>query len=264
MFSNDFLYYFVYYNFKIISMILFCIFTIIIDYIFGYLKNVEFAGFISLLPNFLDNLLCCYMKYLIDKKYRSYWNILFFYGLYYFIINTFEFIIIIISDPNDNSEFKVINSGDTKYIILNFFLDAVFYFYLRQLLTMLILEFYSLIHVFISFVLYYIYYYVFDCIKYYDIYKHNLVFLIPAFFEIICLLFFVEILEFNFCGLNKNTKRNIMLRQEEEMLIRNSSSGSNIEIDKDIIIYMNQEKKHLELSESIISDDNNRSYPGEN
>ena len=48
--------------------------------------------------------------------------------------------------------------------------------------------------------------------------KYYLFFLIPAFFQILSLLLFLEFLEFNFCNLNKNTKRNIMLRENQEML----------------------------------------------
>ena len=41
--------------------------------------------------------------------------------------------------------------------------------------------------------------------------------LIPFVFQMISLLFFVEVLECNFCNLNKNTKRNIRVRETEEM-----------------------------------------------
>ena len=67
-----------YYIHNIISLILFCIFTIISDIIFGYLAKVELASFISLIPEFIDDILSCYMKYLMDKKYYSYWNIILF------------------------------------------------------------------------------------------------------------------------------------------------------------------------------------------
>ena len=73
-----------------------------------------------------------------------------------------------------------------------------------------------------------------ECI--YNKLLNNLLFLIPAFFQIVSLLFYLEILEFNFCNLNKNTKRNIMLREEEEMLLRNNTNVSEIEIDKDLIV----------------------------
>ena len=87
------------------------------------------------------------------------------------------------------------------------------------------------------------------------IYYYNkiiyILFLIPAFFQIIILLFYLEILEFNFCNLNRNTKRNIMLREEEEMLLRNNTNVSEIEIDKDLIVKNPQDKKDLELYDMI-------------
>ena len=36
-------------------------------------------------------------------------------------------------------------------------------------------------------------------------------------FQFICLMIFLELLELNFCNLNKNTKRNIQLRAENDM-----------------------------------------------
>ena len=75
------------------------------------------------------------------------------------------------------------------------------------------------------------------------------------------LLFFLEILEFNFCHLNKNTKRNIMLREEAEKMIFNNdgddlnSVGSDIEISDDLIINMNQETKNIELNELTINNE---------
>ena len=50
---------------------------------------------VTFFDNLVEDLLCCYMKYLIDKKYHSYWNILFFTGLFYFIIIGIYFIIIL-------------------------------------------------------------------------------------------------------------------------------------------------------------------------
>ena len=45
-----------------------------------------------------------------------------------------------------------------------------------------------------------------DCLSDFENKKLKLLFLIPAFFQMLSLLFFLEILEFNFCHLNKNTK----------------------------------------------------------
>ena len=244
-----------YYIHNIISMIFFCIFTVIIDLIFKSLDNLELASFIYLIPRFIDDLLCCYMKYLIDKKYHSYWNILFFYGLFFFIVYGIELIIKIIKDPYDNSTFKAIRIAETKYIILNFFIHVIFYDYIRLLLTIIILDFFSLNHVLISHIVTEIVMYFIKIVSNYDKYGRYLVFLIPAFFQILSLLFYLEILEFNFCNLNRNTKRNIMLRGKEEMLSR-SSDASNIEIDKDIIVKVEELKKEIELNPLINSDEN--------
>ena len=70
-----------------ISLILFCSFTIINYFIFRNFKNIKLISLLSLIPNLVDGLLCCYMKYLIDKKYHSYWNVLFFIGLFYYYRN---------------------------------------------------------------------------------------------------------------------------------------------------------------------------------
>ena len=241
-----------YYIHNIISLILFCIFTVIIDLIIENLKYIELKSFLFFIPNLVDNILSCYMKYLIDKKYHSYWNVLFFFGLFIFIVYTTEFIIKIKKEPN--TIFKVIENGKTKYIILNFLLDAIVHEYLRMLLTLLILEYFSFNHVFISHLLYRIVIGFIQSITNFDSYKNYLFFLIPAFFQVFSLLFYLEILEFNFCNLNRNTKRNIMLREEEEMLLRNNTNVSEIEIDKDLIVKNPTIKKDLELN-IILNDD---------
>ena len=228
----------------IISFILFSIFTVIIDLIFGNFQVLESASFLYIIPNLVDDLLACFQKYMIDKKYHSYWNILFFFGLFSFIIYSIELIIIIIKDPNDNPIFITIRIGETKYIILNFFLDAIFYNFLRILITCLILQYFSANHLLVSFALNNLVNFTIICSS--NEYKYYFFFLIPAVFQITSLLFFLEILEFNFCNLNKNTKRNIMLREENEMVSRDSKA-SDIEIDKDLIIKVPQDKEVIEL-----------------
>jgi len=205
-----------FYIYNIISLILYCIFSIIIDLIIGKIKYLKLKSFISFIPNLINNILCCYMKYLIDKKFHSYWNVLFFYGLFSFILFSAKFIIYIIKDPY-NTIFKVIRNGEKKYIILNFLLYAIVHEFLRMLLTLLILEYFSFNHVLIYHLLYKIVMGIIECISDFNSAKNYLYFLIPAFFQILSLLYFLEILEFNFCNLNRNTKRNIMLREEEEM-----------------------------------------------
>ena len=241
-----------YYIHNVISLILFCIFSVIIDLIFGYFGRLRIGSFLYLLPDLIDALVSCYIKYLIDKKYHSYWNILFFHGLYFFIINGTRFLIIIIKDPYNNSIFKIINKAEIKYFILNFLLNGILKNYLRMLLNLLILEYLSLNHVLISIILVKNIAVFSQCVSY-NKFKKYLYFLIPAFFQILSLLFFLEILEFNFCNLNRNTKRNIMLRQQEEILLQNNTNESDIDINSDLIVKLPQEDKELELN-TIVND----------
>ena len=188
----------------------------------------------------------------MDKKYHSLWNIIFFIGLDYFNIYAIYFIVIIIIDPNNNSIIRTIRMSQTKNIIINFFFDVFLGYYLTMLLTLIILEYFSVNHELISEGLYLIVKFTILVIYYYNKIIYIL-FLIPAFFQIIILLFYLEILEFNFCNLNRNTRRNIMLREEEEMLLRNNTNASEIEINKDLIVKNPQEKKDFELYD--ITDD---------
>ena len=241
-----------YYIHNIISLILYSICTIINDIIFGYFNKIKLISLLFLPINIVDDLLVCYMKYLIDKKYHSYWNILFFYGLFLFIILSINFIIIIIKDPYNNSFFEIIRNAEIKFFILNFFLDAILNVYSRLLLILIILDSFSLNYGLLSFTLNTIIINFIECVSDFNKYKNYLYFLIPVFFQLLSLLFYLEILEFNFCNLNKNTKRNIMLREEEEMLLRNNSISSEIEIevDKDLFI-KNPQKKDLELYDML-------------
>ena len=234
-----------YYIHNIISLILFCIFSIINDIILEKFTDFDRIKLLSLISDLVNNLLFCYIKYLIDKKYHSHWDILFFLGLFQFIINSIYFIIIIIIDPYNNLVFKAIRSGENKYIIPYFFIYSFFVEFLGTLLKLLILEYFSFNHVFISQVLFRIIFNFVLCISPYKIF--HWFFLIVAFLQILSLLFYLEILEFNFCNLNRNTKRNIMLREEEEMILRNNTNTSEIEIDDDLIVKNPEEKKELEL-----------------
>ena len=173
---------------------------------------------------------------------------IYYFLLVYFIIDIIYFIIIIIIDPYNNSIFNTIRKAKEKYFIfINVLLSAIFEFYLRTLITLLILEYFSFNHALISYVLSMIVVNLINIIYNYALHKMHLFFLIPAVFQILSLLFFLEILEFNFCNLNQNTKRNIMIREKKEMLLRNNTNGSEIEIDKDLIVKNTEEKKDLEL-----------------
>ena len=68
-------------------------------------------------------------------------------------------------------------------------------------------------------------------IMFYEDNPNRLYTLIPFAFQILALLFYFEILEFNFCELNKNTAKNIRMIEESERKSRLSIS-SDIELDQ--------------------------------
>ena len=53
------------------------------------------------------------------------------------------------------------------------------------------------------------------------------------FFQILSLLFYLEILEYNFCNLNLNTKKNILKREKNDFEINDSFRSENEILDDD-------------------------------
>ena len=90
------------------------------------------------------------------------------------------------------------------------------------------------------------------------------VFFILQFF---CLMIVLEIIELNFCGLNKNTKRNISQRGMSELLEENGADDSSVglnqlDINKDYYIINpaeNQKNENIELNQQSSSENNSES-----
>ena len=82
--------------------------------------------------------------------------------------------------------------------------------------------------------------------------------LIVSIFQIIFLLFYLEIFEFNFCSLNENTKRNISEREQRQ---KNDDNNNYNDSDNEIILkgyditegFTNRKESTIELSETIES-----------
>ena len=66
--------------------------------------------------------------------------------------------------------------------------------------------------------------------------------LIPFVFQILALLFYFEILELTFCNLNYNTAKNIQLREEEDIIAKNSTINS-IELQNQYYYIINDHEK---------------------
>ena len=190
-------------------------------------------------------------------------NIIFIFGVIIFTINIFYLIIsLIIEKTSDNQPFtinygyyfKEINAG---YIIFQFIFAAIFSGLILFSSMILVLYYLSINHLILNFIIYKTW-----NILSTNIYDNKWFSLIPIFFQILSLLFYLEILEYNFCKLNKNTKKNILLREKNEMLVRESIGSSNnniIDIGQGYHIHNekddNQDNKEMiELNEKIGKD----------
>ena len=77
--------------------------------------------------------------------------------------------------------------------------------------------------------------------------------LVLSLFQILFILFYLEILEFNFCSLNKNTKKNILKREQWQTINENNDDDDEIDIKgydiKDSIKTQEKLKEFNEMNE---------------
>ena len=225
-----------YYIHNIISLISFCIFSAIIDLISGNLLKIESIDLLYSIVIITEDFFYCYMKYMIDNKYHKYWDIIFFQGVFYFIFMSIAIII------------RIKIEGDASFIAGYFSEDqigpvsAIFYFnvfmggLVQQVLNVLIIYLFSPNHMLIAYVINKIKKILSDKTRtdYYHLFC-----IIPFVFQILSLLFYLEILEFNFCNLSVGAKRNIQLREKEEMDPTDKTENI-IELSDNLIIKYDQ------------------------
>ena len=258
---------YIYHKHHVISMIVFIIFGIICDIVidnFGSInKNFFLIEFIRILECVMESFYFCYQKYLMEKLYFSYWNVSFVQGVYNFFLFSLLFFIILINPDKENSSFDLI-SNFYSYFIDN---DNE----VGLIIGKEIIEFILYIFFFILFILVLCYFepnFMFIIIQLSYITKnimeksanklYSLVFYIIQF---IALLIHLELLELNFCGLNKHIKRNIDLRGMSEFEINDidSSADTNyIDFDKDYKIKLEENnEEYIEMGNVTKKDDNN-------
>ena len=168
---------------------------------------------------------------MMDKLYYQYIEIILYYGIFGLIAKILIFSGQAIYEHKNGIE-GIIHSIKNYFIEANIF--AIIFF---QFIYFLVND--ALFYVLIILIMYYLrpnYLIISDQIDaYFDIifYQHNpnrFYTLIPFVFQIFSILFYFEILELNFCDLNKNTAKNIQMREEKERKPRYSKS-SEIELD---------------------------------
>ena len=192
----------------------------------------------------------------MEKGYAQYWNVGLTIGLTLVIFSTLLLFYVLIDKNKSDSDnllvstfYKSLQEGDIGIIILKFFTLIILNFF--QICFTLLTQFYFapifilIGHEFTKF----IYVLIENPEKAYVV-----VFFILQFF---CLMIVLEIIELDCCGLNKNTKRNIIKRGVNDFLGENGRDSDIIDINKDYYVDnngKNEKKEETELRESLFND----------
>ena len=239
-----------YFIHHIIAIIIFIFISFFIDLILDNFPDLFDRGvifiFISIIIVAIDAIDYGYQKYMMDVLFYPYWSIALIIGITNFFI--FGTLLIACLAKGKENSFKEKNQmfiGFYKYfeevnvgiIIVKHILNIILNFFLNLFRVLTILYF-TPDYILISFTVSRILDIVIESKKYEC--------LALFFLQFITLMFYLEIFEFNFWGLNKNTRRNIQEREKDEMLsqerISRASSTSEIEVSPDYIVYSNRNK----------------------
>ena len=227
-----------YYIHHIISIVIFCILCISCDFILGNYSNLNFKyAYIFIIGGFNVVSKYCFIKYMIDNLYYHYNEILLYHGIFAVIVEFIIFLLLSIYE-NKNEINKYFNSFKTYFQEANIWIIIFYQFFyyifsggLHYLFFILILFYLNPNH--------YIFYneiIVYEKILILGKNTNRFYTLIIFVFQILSLLFYFEILEFKFWNLNKNTIRNIQIREGEEGLLKNRSTSTMIELENDLYI----------------------------
>ena len=240
-----------YYIHHIISLSIFCISCVLLDIILGHFSNLGLSLLYMFIYVSFDAVIAIYLKYLMDYKYKQYWNILLAIGLMNFLLGIINFIIQLILDNIQLLEmlkYYFTNTG-VGYIILRFFVEFIFGGLLREMIKFVIIKNFSPDYILIGnqAALIFVDIYLID-----EKYQYSSILLFI--FLIFSLLFYLEIFEYNFCDLNKNTKRNIQLRAESENFI-DDTIDDKIELSAGYIVKESEENNSNEIIEMKENDE---------
>ena len=255
-----------YFIHHIISMVGFILFGNFSDLILGSYPEIILFGaipiIIQLVNIILDVIYYYYQKYMMEKLFYPYWNICFTLGIGLFIFSTANLIYVLVLKENAN---PLIINGPSFYsyftmddiglkigkIILSYIIGVV-----SSILYILNIYYFNPNYVLISFQ----FSKIADVLinengnnKYYCI----IFYVIQLFF----LMIYLEIIELNFCDLNKNTKKNIEFRSVLEasgQSGRDSSVGLGVvDINKDYSVNLPENIKNNDKNIELLSEKDN-------
>ena len=228
-----------YFKHHIISLIVLLLIGIffVINFIFDELGRRFIIYLIFRISHaVLDAIYRCYQKYLMEKLYYPYWNIAFIPGVILFPIALFLFLLGLFF----NNYIRIILDYLPYYIIFKIVIPLIINVIMCPL-TILIVYYFPPDYILIITLLSSISETLIFCVKYKD--ARDFIYIPLHIIQIFFMMIYLEILELNFCGLNKNTKRNIHLRSELDQL---NDQEDKISEDNNIDININYS---LELEE---------------
>ena len=207
-----------YYIHHFINIALIIILGISFDLILQYFSKTNFITVvISIIYNFAESFVYSYYKYLIEFKYYYFMDILFISGLMNFFVHLCSFsVIFLVQKLIDSNEiifqfYELYNEMGVWHMVERFLFGLVLNGFIIGIFEFLILDKLTPNFVIISYEIGRIP----SSIVLNEGWQRWLV-LILSILQLMSLLFYLEIFEFNFCDLNKNTKRNIYLREKAE------------------------------------------------
>ena len=226
-----------YYIHHIISMIIYLSLSIAIDFILQNFQNSQY-DYVYIYIIYIVNEISffCYLKYLMDKIYYNYKEVVIYMGITGFITNILGYGAVFIYQYKLNIKESIINELREYFVfdatkVLSFiFLQLLFELLnggLYYLLIVLMIFYFKPNYIVMTDEIY-----VFiECIAYKDK-KNKYYTFIPFFVQIFVLLIYFEIIELNFFKLNENTTKNILEREEIEKEEENEDEQLKDEIEQ--------------------------------
>ena len=218
--------------------------------------TINFLDFLSLVT---DIICFCFQKYLMEFLYFPYWNICFTNGLTLFILSNVLLISALLDkDKKDSNDPTIANfyqffSLDNREVIIGKLVLIMVVYFFNGLLSVLNIYYFNPNFILIG-------YYLSKIVQVYinegnEKYYCTIIFALQLFF----LMIYLEIIELNFCGLKKYTKRNIEKRVVREILsnleVNSEKSLDTIDINDDYYIeYYDKNDSFIEMNPSTDSE----------
>ena len=252
-----------YYRHHYSSMAIFVISCVLIDIFVNYFSELKVKVLFIYLYFLFYSVMICHIKYLMDFKYKNYWDILLSIGLsdlFSFIL----YIIILLIYQHIKGHLYLIDdlksyykNVENKFIIIRSFAEFVFFGIYYPIIRFSFLKEFTPNHLLIGSALSsFIFNYIVFLIENRELYK----IFIAGFFGMQCgsLIIYLELVENKCCGSNKNTKKNILLREENVNLYDDEDSiiDENIELSSGYLFKENKDETDENIKENEIKIDN--------